>query len=58
MMDKCADIEPLTRKIESLHNLLNKQHVRQVIFSDSSESDSNSNDESSVDVENYDTDAN
>ena len=58
VMDKCADIEPLTRKIESLHNLLNKQNARRVIFSDSSESDSNSNDESCVDVENYDTDAN
>ena len=58
VMDKCADIEPLTRKIESLHNLLNKQNARQVIFSDSGESDSNSNDESCVDVENYDTDTN
>ena len=56
VMGKCADIEPLTRKIESLHNLVNKQNARRAIFSDSSESDSS--DESCVDGENCDTDAN
>ena len=56
MMDKCAAIEPLTCKIESLHNLLNKQNARRAIFSDSSESDSS--DESCVDGENCDMDAN
>ena len=55
-MDKCAAIEPLTCKIESLHNLLNKQNARRAIFSDSSESDSS--DESCVDGENCDMDAN
>ena len=28
VMDKCADIEPMTRKIESLHNLVMKQNAR------------------------------
>ena len=38
VMDKCADIEPMTRKIESLHNLVMKQNARRVILSDTSES--------------------
>ena len=56
MMDHNAVIEPLTPKIESLHNLLNKQNARRAIFSDHSESDPS--DESCVDGENCDTNAN
>ena len=50
----CADIEPVTSEL--LHNLINKQNARRAIFSDSSEFDSS--DESCVDGENCDTDAN
>ena len=56
VMDKCAYIELLTRNIESLHKLLNKHNAGQAIFSDSSKSDSS--DESCVDGENCNTDAN
>ena len=49
VMDKCADIETLTCKNESLHSLVTKQSSRRDIFSDTSDSDSG-DDQESVDI--------